>query len=413
VSRPPDVVVTGAGAITPVGLTAGATWAALTAGRSGVGRITQFDASAFPVQIAGEVKGFDPAQHLDAKSARRLERFAQLALVVARQAMTDAGITVDATNAERIGVVMNTGGGGTALVEREKLVLDGKGPGRVSPLFVPMMMPNIGACQVSIDLGLQGPAITSTAACASGVQAIVDAVRVIREGDADIMVAGGSESAITGLSISALANMRALSRRNGAPEHASRPFDADRDGFVFSEGAVALVLERREHAEARGASIYAGALGGAVTADAYHITAPEPDGRGAVRAMTRALERAALSPEDIDYICAHATATPVGDVAECRGIHRAFGPHADRLAVSAPKSMVGHMMGAAGALSAFVAVMAIHTGVIPPTINLDRQDPECDVDCVPKVARVAGVRAAIANGFGFGGQNVVAVFARA
>ena len=411
-TRQPGVVVTGIGAVTPVGLTADATWAALTAGRSGVARITQFDPAALLVQIAAEVKGFDPAEHMDPKSVRRLERFTQLALAVSRQAMTDAGITVDEANAERIGVVMNTGGGGTSLVEREKLVLDSKGPSRVSPLFVPMMMPNIGACQVSIDLGLRGPAITSTAACASGVQAVVDAIRVIREGDADVVVAGGSESAITALSISAMANMRALSRRNAAPEQASRPFDIDRDGFVFGEGAVALVLERREHAEARGARIYAEALGGAVTADAYHITAPEPEGRGASRAMARALERAALAPEDIDYICAHATATPVGDVAECRGIRRAFGAHADRLAVSAPKSMVGHLMGAAGALSAVVAVMAIYTGVIPPTINVDKQDPECDVDCVPKVARAARVRAAIANGFGFGGQNIVAVFAK-
>jgi len=413
VSQQPDVVVTGIGAVTPVGLTADATWAALKAGRSGVGRITQFDPTALSVRIAAEVKGFDPAAYMDAKNARRLERFAQLALAVSRQAIADAGITVDETNAERIGVVMNTGGGGTSLVEREKLVLDGRGPNRVSPLFVPMMMPNIGACQVSIDLGLQGPAITSTAACASGVQAVVDAIRLIREGDADVVVAGGSESAVTALSISAMANMKALSRRNDAPEEASRPFDVDRDGFVFGEGAVALVLERRGHAEARGAKIYAQALGGAITADAYHITAPEPEGRGAARAMTRALERTALAPQDIDYICAHATATQVGDVAECRGIRRAFGAHADRLAVSAPKSMVGHLMGAAGALSAVVAVMAIHTGVIPPTINVDKQDPECDVDCVPKTARVAGVRAAIANGFGFGGQNIVAVFAKA
>lgn len=412
-SQQPEVVVTGIGAVTPLGLTAHATWAALTAGRSGVGRITQFDPTALPVQIAAEVKGFDPAAYMDAKNARRLERFAQLALVVSREAITDAGVTVDETNAERIGVVMNTGGGGTSLVEREKLVLDGRGPGRVSPLFVPMMMPNIGACQVSIDLGLQGPAITSTAACASGIQAMVDAIRLIREGDADVVIAGGSESAVTALSISAMANMKALSRRNDAPERASRPFDVDRDGFVFGEGAVALVLERRDHAVARGAKIYARALGGAITADAYHITAPEPEGRGAARAMTRALERVGLAAQDIDYICAHATATAVGDVAECRAIRRAFGAHADRLAVSAPKSMVGHLMGAAGSLSAMVAVMTIHTGVIPPTINVDKQDPECDIDCVPKTARTAGVRAAIANGFGFGGQNIVAVFAKA
>jgi 3-oxoacyl-[acyl-carrier-protein] synthase II len=293
------------------------------------------------------------------------------------------------------------------------MVLETRGPRRVSPLFVPMMMPNIGSCEVSIELGLRGPAITSTAACASGVLAVVDAVRLIQAGDADVVIAGGSEAALTALSISAMANMRALSRRNDDPTRASRPFDADRDGFVFGEGAVALVLERREFAESRGARIYAAAVGGALTADAFHITAPDPDGRGAARAMTRALRHAGLVPDDVDYVCAHATSTLVGDVSEARAIRQAFGSHVDRLAVSAPKSMVGHLMGAAGALSALAAVKAIHEGVIPPTINLDRQDPECDLDCVPKVARRARVRAALANGFGFGGQNVVAAFVQA
>jgi 3-oxoacyl-[acyl-carrier-protein] synthase II len=408
-----DIVVTGLGAVTPLGLSADETWEGLVAGRSGVGRITLFDASALPVQIAAEVKGFDPSPYVDAKSAARLERFALFALAAATQALTDAGIAVDESNADRIGVVMNTGGGGVGLVERETQVLMERGPRRISPLFVPMMMPNIGACQVSISLGVRGPAITATAACAAGVQAVVDAVRLIRDGDADVIIAGGSESVMTDLAIAGMANMRALSRRNGEPERASRPFDVDRDGFVFGEGAVALVLERRAHAEARGAKIYAAALGGAMTADAYHITAPDPEGRGAARAMSRALAHASLAPDDVDYICAHATATPVGDVAEARAIRSAFGRHADRLAVSAPKSMVGHLLGAAGALAALVAVRAIHDGVIPPTINLDRQDPEVDLDCVPHVARRAVVRAALANGFGFGGQNIVAAFARA
>jgi 3-oxoacyl-[acyl-carrier-protein] synthase II len=412
ISRP-DIVVTGLGAVTPLGLNGGDTWRGLVEGRSGAGRITLFDASALPVQIAAEVKGFDPTPYVDAKSAGRLERFTLFALAAATQALTDAGITVDEANADRIGVVMNTGGGGVGLVERETHVLIERGARRVSPLFVPMMMPNIGACQVSISLGLRGPAITSTAACAAGVQAVVDAIRLIRDGDADVIIAGGSESVVTELAIAGMANMRALSRRNGEPERASRPFDADRDGFVFGEGAVALVLERREHAEARGARLYAAALGGASTADAYHITAPDPEGRGAARAMSRALQHAGLAPQDVDYICAHATATPVGDVAEARAIRQAFDSHADRLAVSAPKSMVGHLLGAAGALSALVAVKAIHEGIIPPTINLDRQDPEVDLDCVPHVARRAAVRAALANGFGFGGQNIVAVFARA
>jgi 3-oxoacyl-[acyl-carrier-protein] synthase II len=408
-----DVVVTGLGAVTPLGLTARDTWQALVAGRSGVARITQFDASAMPVQIAAEVKGFDPAPYMDARAAGRLERFTQFSLAVAMQALADAALTVTEDNAERIGVVMNTGGGGVGLVERETGVLAERGLRRVSPLFVPMMMPNIGACQVSISLGLRGPAITSTAACAAGVQAIVDALRLIRDGDADVVIAGGSESALTPLSFAGMANMRALSRRNDEPERASRPFDTDRDGFVFGEGAVALVLERREHAAARGARCYATAVSGAATADGYHITAPDPEGLGAARAMSRALQRGGLGPSDIDYICAHATATPVGDVAEAKAIRRAFGDAAERIAVSAPKSMVGHLMGAAGGLSALVAVMAIHDGIIPPTINLDHQDPDVHLDCVPHVARSQAVRAALANGFGFGGQNMVAVFARA
>jgi 3-oxoacyl-[acyl-carrier-protein] synthase II len=409
----PDVVVTGLGAVTPLGLSAAQTWQGLVEGRSGVARIAQFDPADLPVQIAAEVRGFDPTPYVDPKMAGRLERFTQFAVAASVQALADAGITPDGDVADRIGVVMNTGGGGMPLVERERLVLLEKGPRRVSPLFVPMMMPNIGACQVSIQLGLRGPAVTATAACASGVQAILDAFRLIRDGDADVVIAGGSESALTPLSIAAMANMRALSRRNHEPERASRPFDVDRDGFVFGEGAVALVLERRAHAVARGARIYAAVLGGAMTADAYHITAPDPEGHGAARAMSRALQHAGLEPADVDYVCAHATATPIGDVAECRAIRRAFGAHADRLAVSAPKSMVGHLMGAAGALAALTAVKAVQEDLIPPTINLDRQDPECDLDCVPHRARCARVRAAIANGFGFGGQNIVAVFAKA
>jgi 3-oxoacyl-[acyl-carrier-protein] synthase II len=300
-----------------------------------------------------------------------------------------------------------------SLVERETLLLQERGPRRVSPLFVPMMMSNICACQISITLGLRGPAITATAACAAGVQAIVDGVRLIKAGDADAVVAGGTEAALTPLAIASMGNMRALSKRNDAPERASRPFDIDRDGFVFGEGAAALVLERRSHAEARGAKIYAAALGGAIAADAYHITAPHPEGRGAAYAITRALAHAELAPSDIDYVCAHATSTPVGDTAEAKAIHKAFGAHATRLAVSAPKSMVGHLLGAAGALAGVVAVKAIQDGVLPPTINLDRQDPEIDLDCVPHKARRANVRAALANGFGFGGQNVVAAFRKA
>ncbi len=411
--HPLEVVVTGLGAITPVGLTWPDTWQALCAGRSGVGRITQFDASDLPVQIAAEVRGFDPSRCAEGKMAGRLERFAQFALASAVEALADAGLDPQAADAHRIGVVMNTGGGGVGLVEREKGLMDERGPRRVSPLFVPMMMPNIASCQISISLGLRGPVLTSTAACAAGVLAVVDAIRLIRNGEADVVVAGGCESALTPLSFAAMSNMRALSRRNAEPERASRPFDLDRDGFVFGEGAVALVLERGGHARARGARIYAAARGGAVTGDAYHVAAPDPDGNGAARAMTLALQHAGLSPEDVDLVCAHATATPAGDIAEARAIRKALGAQADRVAVSAPKSMVGHLMGAAGALNALVAVGAIHEGVIPPTINLERQDPECDLDCVPNVARNTKVGVAMANGFGFGGQNIVAVFARA
>jgi 3-oxoacyl-[acyl-carrier-protein] synthase II len=407
-----DVVVTGLGAVTPVGLSAPDTWEALCAGRSGVGPLTHFDATDFTVKIAAEVRGFDPTAYIDARTAGRLERFTQFALAVSIEALRDAALVVSDENADRVGVVMNTGGGGVGLVQRETMVLHERGPRRVSPLFVPMMMSNICACQVSISLGLRGPAVTSTAACAAGVQAVVDGVRLIQAGDADVVVAGGTEAALIPLAIASMANMRALSKRNDDPQRASRPFDVDRDGFVFGEGAAALVLERRAHAEARGARIYASALGGAIAADAYHITAPHPEGRGAARAITRALEHADLVPSDIDYVCAHATSTPVGDAAEAKAIRHAFGAHADRLAVSAPKSMVGHMLGAAGALAGLVAVKAIHEGVMPPTINLDRQDPDVDLDCIPHQARRAAVRTAIANGFGFGGQNVVAVFAK-
>jgi 3-oxoacyl-[acyl-carrier-protein] synthase II len=408
-----EVVVTGLGAVTPVGLSVQETWEALCAGRSGVGPITYFDTAEFPVKIAAEVRGFEPSAYMDERTAGRLERFTQFALAVSTEALRDAALVPEDENADRIGVVMNTGGGGVGLVQRETLVLHERGPRRVSPLFVPMMMSNICACQVSITLGLRGPAITATAACAAGVQAIVDGVRLIQAGDADVIVAGGTEAALIPLAIASMGNMRALSKRNDEPERASRPFDADRDGFVFGEGAAALVLERRSHAEARGARIYAAALGGAIAADAYHITAPHPEGRGAARAITRALELAGLAPSDVDYVCAHATSTPVGDAAEAKAIHQAFGAHAGSLAVSAPKSMVGHLLGAAGALAGMVAVKAVHEGLMPPTINLDRLDPEIDLDCIPHTARRARVRAALANGFGFGGQNVVAAFAKA
>jgi 3-oxoacyl-[acyl-carrier-protein] synthase II len=404
------VVVTGLGAITPIGLSAADLWQNMLAGVSGVAPITRFDPCALPVKIAAEVRDFEPTAYMDAKTARRLERFAQFAVTVAKQALACAGLTIDASNAERVGVVMNTGGGGVVANHDESLVYEHKGPDRVSPLFVPMMMPNIGACQVSILTGARGPVMTATAACAAGVQAIVDGWRLIRSGEADVVVAGATESAITPMAFAGLANMHALSRRNDDPKGASRPFDLERDGFVFGEGAGAMVLEREEHARARGARPIAVVAGGALTADAHHITAPHPDGSGAARAMCRALERGGLAPEDVDYVCAHATATGVGDVAEVVAIKRAFGAHASRLAVSAPKSMLGHLLGAAGVVTAIAAVLAVRDGIVPPTINYHTPDPACDLDIVPNRSRATRVRAALANGFGFGGQNAVALF---
>jgi 3-oxoacyl-[acyl-carrier-protein] synthase II len=403
--------VTGLGAITPIGLTAAELWQNLNAGVSGVGPITLFDSSQLPVKIAAEVKNFDPTKYMDAKTARRLERFAQFSVAAATQAIADAGLTIDASNAERIGVVFNTGGGGVVRVENEALVYEHKGADRVSPLFVPMMMPNIGACQISILSGARGPVICATAACAAGVQAIVDAWRLIRSGEADVVVAGASESALTAMAFAGLANMHALSQNNADPAGASRPFDAERDGFVFGEGAGALILEREEHARARGATIIAEVRGGALTADAHHITAPSPEGEGAARAMSRALQLGDLSPADVDYVCAHATATPAGDVAEVAAIKRALGCDT-KVAVSSPKSMIGHLLGGAGAVTAIAAALAVRDDQVPPTINYRTPDPACDLDVVPNQSRKTRVRAALANGFGFGGQNAVALFAK-
>ena len=403
--------MTGLGAITPIGLTAAELWQNLNAGVSGVGPITLFDPDPLPVKIAAEVKGFDPTKYLDAKTARRLERFAQFAVAAATQAIADAGLTIDESNAERIGVVFNTGGGGVVRVVNEALVYEHKGADRVSPLFVPMMMPNIGACQISILTGVRGPVITATAACAAGVQAVVDAWRLIRSGEADVVITGASESALTPTAFAGLANMHALSQNNDDPAGASRPFDANRDGFVFGEGAGALILEREDHARARGATIIAEVRGGALTADAHHITAPSPEGDGASRAMSRALKLGDLSPNDVDYVCAHATATSVGDAAEVTAIKRALGANTT-VAVSSPKSMIGHLLGGAGAVTAIAAALAVRDDRVPPTINYCTPDPACDVDVVPNESRQTRVRAALANGFGFGGQNAVALFAK-
>jgi len=405
-------VVTGLGAITPIGNDAEAFWASLLAGTSGVAPISAYDASAEEVRIAAEVKGFDPATWIDFKQARRMSRFSQFAVAAAAQAIADGDLTVTDANRNDIGVIVNTGGGGigdVALGERVFLEQGGK---RVSPFMVPMLSPSMAACQISIQNGLHGPVIASVAACASGVQALIDAQRLIEHGDVEVVLAGGTESAILPVAFAALANMGALSKRNDDPAGASRPFDAERDGFVFGEGAAVLMVESAEHAERRGARIIAEVAGGAMTGDAFHISAPDPTGDGAARAMTKALRDAGVEAEEVDYVVAHGTSTPLNDATETKAIHAAFGDHAAHLAVSSNKSMVGHTLGAAGAISALAAVCAIRDGMIPPTINYTTPDPECDLDYVPNTARQAPVGTAIINGFGFGGQNAVAVFRR-
>ncbi len=406
------VVVTGLGAVSPLGIGVPALWDGLVAGRSGVRRVQHFDTDTLPVKIAAEVPDFDPRQFMDSKSARRMDRFAQFAIAATHEALEDAGLKVTDENRERIAIVINTGGGGIPSIEANVTAMAVSGPSRVGPLVIPMFAPNMASSQVSITFGILGPTITSAAACASGVQAYVDAVRLLRCGEADVVITGGTEAGITPVALTSLSHMHALSQRNDDPQRASRPFDADRDGFVFGEGAGILILETEEHAARRGAHVYAEAMGGALTSDAFHITAPEPTGRGARAAMTNALKRAEMSPEDIDYIAAHATATPLGDTVETRAIKGAMGDHAVNIAVSANKSMVGHMLGAAGAISAISSVLAIRDGVVPPTINLQTPDPECDLNYVPNVAERRQVDAAMVNGFGFGGQNASTIFRR-
>jgi 3-oxoacyl-[acyl-carrier-protein] synthase II len=405
-------VVTGLGAITPIGNDVDTFWSNLVAGVSGVDHIRAYDASREEVRIAAEVKDFEPRDYIDFKSARRMSRFSQLAVAAAAQAIASSGLEVTDANRDDIAVVVNTGGGGIGDVATGERVYLESGPQRVSPFMVPMLSPSMAACQISIQNDLRGPVVTSVAACASGVQAFVEAQRMIQHGDADVVIAGGTESAILPVACDALAILGALSKSNDDPTRASRPFDANRDGFVFGEGAGVLVVESAAHAEARGARILAEIAGGALTADAFHISAPEPSGSGAARAMTRALRDAGMEPPEISYVAAHGTSTQLNDATETKAIRAAFGEHADRLMVSSNKSMIGHTLGAAGAMSALAAVLAIRDGIVPPTINYETPDPSCDLDYVPNVARTATVDAAIVNGFGFGGQNAVAVFRR-
>jgi 3-oxoacyl-[acyl-carrier-protein] synthase II len=406
------IVVTGVGAVTPLGVGAKATWDGLVAGRSGIRKIQHWDASKLDVQIAGEVDGFVAKDHMDFKVAKRMDRFAQFGVASAREAIEQAGLVIDDSNSDRVAVVVNTGGGGIPTIEHDVNQMHERGQKYVSPLLIPLFAPNMASCQVSIAFGIHGPSITSAAACASGIQAFIDAYHMFQRDEADVIITGGAESGITPVAVAGLANMQALSKRNNDPAGASRPFDANRDGFVFSEGAAVFVLETEEHALRRGVEIIAEVHGGAYTSDAYHITAPHPEGKGAATAMSRAIARAGFQPSDVDYVAAHATATILGDVAETNALKMVFGDHAPGLSISANKSMIGHLLGAAGAVSGLGCILAIRDSVVHPTINLTVPDPKCDLDYVPNVKREMPVNVAIANGFGFGGQNAVAVFSK-
>jgi 3-oxoacyl-[acyl-carrier-protein] synthase II len=404
------VVVTGLGCISPIGLTVDDYWNSLLNGVSGAGRITTFDPEGLPVQIAAEVKGFDPGNYMDRKAAKRMERFSQFSIAATGQALADAGLEVNDSNAWDVGAIIATGGGGIRAVADEAETLVTRGWERVGPMMVPLMIPNMASCQVSMHYGIKGPVVTNTAACAAGVYSLFEALHFLRRGDVAAVVAGGTESAVLPLAFISMARTGALSRRNDDPETASRPFDKDRDGFVFGEGAGILVLETLEHARGRGAHILAELAGGSITADAYHVSAPEPSGESAKRAILKAIEDAELRPDEIEYVCAHGTSTPLNDSTETKSLKLALGEHAYRIPVSSVKSMIGHLLGAAGALSAVAAVKALDTGCVPPTINQFTPDPECDLDYVPWKPRKMGIRNAIVNGFGFGGQNSVAVF---
>ncbi len=406
------VVVTGLGAVTPVGVGVKAYWDGITAGRSGVGPLTLVDPEFIPSKVAGECVDFDPSVALGAKQARRLDRSTQFALTAAHEAWQDSEID-GKVDKDETGVVFATGIGGISSLLASEEVRRAKGPDRVSAFTVPQLMPNAAAGQVAMAFGLRGPNFCTTTACAASNHAIGLAFQAIRHGEAEAMVAGGSESAFVDIALVAFAQMTALSTRfNDRPQEASRPFDSLRDGFVMGEGAGALILEEREHALRRGAHIHAELIGFGQSADAFHITAPSEDGGGAALAMGRALRAAAVDPTDVGYINAHATSTPTGDVSEARAIRLAFGEHADRLAVSATKSMIGHLFGAAGAVEGIATVLAIREGILPPTINLTHPDPACDLDLVPDHARKADVEVAMSNGFGFGGHNAVVIFRR-
>ncbi|HLL74960.1 MAG TPA: beta-ketoacyl-ACP synthase II [Pyrinomonadaceae bacterium] len=407
------VVVTGLGLITPVGLSVESTWASLVAGRSGVGYIQKFDTEKFSVKIAGEINDFDPLQYVEKKEARKMGAFIHYAVAASDEAMRDSGLRVTDDISERVGTYISSGIGDFWAIEREHEKLLTGGPGKVSPFFIPSAIVNLAAGQVSIRTGAKGPNSATATACSAGAHAIGDSLKIIERGDADVMICGGAESAITPMSVAGFAAMRALSTRNDDPPAASRPFERDRDGFVLGEGAGLMILEELEFAKARGAKIYAELVGYGMTADAFHITMPDETASGAVRVMTMALRDAGVSPDAVDYLNAHGTSTPYNDKFETLAIKKTFGEHAYKLAVSSTKSMTGHLLGAAGGIEAVFSVLAIHRKTLPPTINYATPDPDCDLDYVPNTAReVAEVRYSLSNSFGFGGTNAALLFKR-
>lgn len=404
------VVVTGVGLVSPLGTGNRKNWDALVAGRSGVGRITRFDATDFPVRIAGEVKDFNPEDFIEKKEIKKMDLFIQYSLAAAQFAMEDSGLQINDANAERVGVLVGAGLGGLPTIEKYHLALQEGGYKKISPFFIPMLITNLAPGHISIKYGAKGPNLSSVSACATGTHSIGDAYHMIARGDADAMIAGGTESTVTPLAIGGFAVMRALSTRNDDPEAASRPFEKNRDGFVLAEGSGIVILEEYEAARKRGAKIYAEVVGYGLTGDAYHLTAPAPDGEGAARCMKMALDNAGIRPEEVDYINAHGTSTTFNDLYETMAIKQVFGSHAGKLMVTSSKSMTGHMLGAAGGIEAAISLLSMDTGVVTPTINYQEPDPECDLDYVPNTARDAKITCALSNSFGFGGTNASLLF---
>ena len=404
------VVVTGVGVVSPLGTGNAKNWDALTAGKSGIARITRFDPTGLPVSIAGEVKDFNPEDYIEKKEIKKMDLFIHYAIAAAQLAMDDSGLVIDDANAERVGVLVGAGLGGLPAIERYHTLLQEGGYKKISPFFIPMLIINLAPGHISIRFGAKGPNVSSVSACATGTHSIGDAYHIIKRGDADAMIAGGAESTVTPLGIGGFAVMKALSTRNDDPEGASRPFEKGRDGFVLGEGAGIVVMEEYEAAKARGAKIYGEVVGYGLTGDAYHLTAPAPDGEGAARCMNMALKNAGINPEQLDYINAHGTSTPMNDLYETMAIKRVLGDHAKKVMVSSTKSMTGHLLGAAGGIEAVYTLMTMQSGVVPPTINYTDPDPDCDLDYVPNIARDAKVTYALSNNFGFGGTNATLLF---